>query len=86
MVPRRVWLRVLLLVCLPERVLLSERSIVIVPGHIAAGERECIHPGEHGPVHIGIRFSVAAVDEKCQCVAQRQGSLPTPALTRGITG
>jgi hypothetical protein len=40
--PRCVWLRVLLLVCLPERVLLSERSIVIVPGHDAAGECVCL--------------------------------------------
>ncbi len=40
--PRRVWLRVLLLGCRPERVLLSERSIVIVPGHDAAGEYVCI--------------------------------------------
>jgi hypothetical protein len=42
--PRRVWLRVLLLGCRPERVLLGERStvIVIVPGHVAVGERVCI--------------------------------------------
>jgi hypothetical protein len=40
--PRCVWLRVLLLGCLPERVLLGERSTVIVPGHDAAGERACI--------------------------------------------
>ena len=40
--PRRVWLRVLLLGCLPERVLLGERSIVIVPGHVSADERVCI--------------------------------------------
>ena len=40
--PRCVWLRVLLLVCLPERVLLSECSIVIVPGHVAADECVCL--------------------------------------------
>ena len=40
--PRCVWLRVLLLVCLPERVLLSERSTVIVPGHISVSECVCI--------------------------------------------
>jgi hypothetical protein len=40
--PRCVWLRVLLLVCVPERVLLSERSIVIVPGHVAADECVCL--------------------------------------------
>jgi hypothetical protein len=38
----RVWLRVLLPGCLPERVLLSERSAVIVPGRISAGEHACI--------------------------------------------
>ena len=40
--PRCVWLRVLLLGCRPERVLLSERSIVIVPRHVAVGECVCI--------------------------------------------
>ena len=40
--PRCVWLRVLLLGCRPERVLLGERSTVIVPGHDAAGEFVCI--------------------------------------------
>jgi len=45
--PRRVRLRVLLLVgCLPERVLPGERSSVIDPGHISAG------------VRIGIRIRV----------------------------
>ena len=42
MCPRCVWLRVLLLVCLPERVLLSERSTVIVPGRISVSECVCI--------------------------------------------
>jgi hypothetical protein len=40
--PRCVWLRVLLLVCLSERVLLNERSTVIVPGHISVSECVCI--------------------------------------------
>jgi len=53
--PRRVWLRVLLLVCLPERVLLGERSSVIVPGHVAAGERVGIRIRAYIPVGERVR-------------------------------
>ena len=46
--PRCVWLRVLLLVCLPERVLPGERSSVIVPGHVSASDCACLsHPRKH---------------------------------------
>ena len=40
--PRCAWLRVLLPGCLPERVLPGERSSVIIPGHVTAGERACL--------------------------------------------
>jgi hypothetical protein len=51
---RRVRLRVLLLVCLPERVLRGERSSVIVPGHISAGERVCVRIRAHIPVAVRV--------------------------------
>ena len=52
--PWCVWLRVLLLGCLPERVLLSERSSVIVPGHVAVGERVRIRIGACLPVAVRV--------------------------------
>ena len=53
--PRRIWLRVLLLLgCLPERVLLSERSSVIVPGHVTVGERVRIRIGACRPVAVRV--------------------------------